>query len=192
MENTQKLILEINKIGEELAKIESPTGLLMQQNRIQELYEKFIYFKVSQENIGRISEKPKEKEIKIEQEKPINKEIPIKVEEKIEEIPAKKIEEEVKTESIIENDIKEKPIHIVESSKNLTNIQLSLNDRIAFITKLFNGESEKCTAAIEAFNKLKTKNDSMVLFNELSAKFDWNGKEEFSDRLKELIDNRFN
>jgi hypothetical protein len=45
-ENFNDLLLEINKLGEELSKIKTETGLLMHQQKIQSVYEKFIFLKL--------------------------------------------------------------------------------------------------------------------------------------------------
>ena len=216
-ENFNDLLLEINKLGEELSKIKTETGLLMHQHKIQSVYEKFIFFKTLQNeklNLSNFRREPgqesfdylnetetqeslteiKPKEIKQEpiQVAEIEPNITFEVEPKINSI--QETEKEKITEIILEKIEEPKKINkiiLAEPKKNLPKIQLTLNDRIAFIAQLF-GEAEKCTAAVEALNHLDNKEDSLKLFSELNEKFNWKNKTEFSDRLKELIENRFN
>lgn len=212
-ENFSDLVLEINKLGEELSKIKTETGLLMHQNKIQSIYEKFIFFKTLQneklnlanfrrepgkesfdylnesEKIENTSEIPQKETIQLVDVEP---NITFETVEKNNSI--QEIEQEIKQELIAERVEEPKKINkiiLAEPKKNLPKIQLTLNDRIAFIAQLF-GEAEKCTAAIEALNHLDNKEDSLKLFYELNEKFNWKNKMEFSDRLKELIENRFN
>ena len=80
--------------------------------------------------------------------------------------------------------------YLPKSSK-LPKLQVDFNDRIAFLHQLFDGDSETMDLVINTLNHLETHADSKDYLKDLVREMDWTDKEEYIDRLKELVKNRF-
>lgn len=80
--------------------------------------------------------------------------------------------------------------YLPKSSK-LPKLQVDFNDRIAFLHQLFDGDSEAMDLVINTLNHLETHADSKDYLKDLVREMDWTDKEEYIDRLKELVKNRF-
>jgi len=72
------------------------------------------------------------------------------------------------------------------------NIQVGLNDRIAFVKHLFDGSQEDFNRVISQLNTFKTEKESKKFINKLvKPDYDWSNKEEFEERLINLIERKF-
>ena len=72
------------------------------------------------------------------------------------------------------------------------NIQVGLNDRIAFVKHLFDGSQEDFNRVISQLNSFKTEKEAKKFVNKLvKPDYDWNSKEEFEERLINLIERKF-
>ena len=72
------------------------------------------------------------------------------------------------------------------------NIQVGLNDRIAFVKHLFDGSQEDFNRVISQLNTFKTEKESKKFINKLvKPDYDWTNKEEFEERLINLIERKF-
>lgn len=72
-------------------------------------------------------------------------------------------------------------------------LHVGLNDKIAFIKHLFNGESEDYDRVISQLNTLNSFEESKEFLQDL-VKPDynnWQGKEEFEERFMQIIENKF-
>ena len=72
--------------------------------------------------------------------------------------------------------------------------KIGLNDKIAFIKHLFNGETEDYNRVLSQLNTITTYNEAKH-FIETIVKPDynnWEGKEEFEERFLEIIEAKFN
>ena len=73
-------------------------------------------------------------------------------------------------------------------------LQIGLNDKLAFIKHLFEGNAEDYDRVVSQINTSKTAEEAKTLILSI-VKPDynnWEGKEEFEKRFLELIENRFN
>ncbi|OYQ47968.1 hypothetical protein CHU92_00885, partial [Flavobacterium cyanobacteriorum] len=80
-----------------------------------------------------------------------------------------------------------------KGSPHLKTINLGLNDRIAFEKNLFGGSGEDLNRVISQLNTLNTFREAQDFINDL-VKPDynnWKGKEEYEERLMELVEKRF-
>lgn len=92
------------------------------------------------------------------------------------------------------------PVKNVGSTKKSLNDQLKkgivigLNDKIAFIKHLFNGESEDYNRVISQINTASSFNDANHLIqNIIKPDYNnWDGKEEFETRFMQIIESKFN
>ena len=72
------------------------------------------------------------------------------------------------------------------------NIQVGLNDRIAFVKHLFNHSQEDFNRVLSQLNTMKTKKEATDFINNMvKPDYDWSGKEEFEERLMGLVERRF-
>jgi hypothetical protein len=72
------------------------------------------------------------------------------------------------------------------------NIQVGLNDRIAFVNQLFDGSQQDFNRVVSQLNSFKTEEEAKNFINEfVKPDYDWSAKEEFEQRLIQLIERKF-
>lgn len=72
-------------------------------------------------------------------------------------------------------------------------IKVGLNDKIAFINKLFEGKAEDFERVLSQLNTSTSKEEAInFIHNIVKPDYNWAGKEEFEERLMQLIENKFN
>jgi hypothetical protein len=131
------------------------------------------------------------------------------VEEKIDvEVPVKKsskkqltLEEEFKDAISVDitADLFRKPEKVTTKTKpslNDTlmqkNIQVGLNDRIAFVKHLFNHSQADFNRVLSQLNSIKNQKEAKQFITKMvKPDYDWTGKEEYEERLMELIERKF-
>ncbi|MBA6156932.1 hypothetical protein H3Z83_10425 [Tenacibaculum sp. S7007] len=85
----------------------------------------------------------------------------------------------------------------VESKKSLNDklqnsIQIGLNDRIAFVKHLFNGDQNDFNRVVSQLNTFKTEKEAKKFINKMiKPDYNWTEKEEYETRLFEIIERRF-
>ncbi len=72
------------------------------------------------------------------------------------------------------------------------NIQIDLNDRIAFVKNLFENSQEDFNRVISQLNTLATEKEALSLLRMIKKEYNWNGKEVYEERLLMLIERKFN
>ncbi len=102
---------------------------------------------------------------------------------------------------LFEKATKENPeVEIIETDKKRSlndtifknNIQVELNDCIAFVKHLFQGSQEDFNRVLSQLNTFKTEKEAKSFINKMiKPDYDWKAKEEYSDRLFELIERKF-
>lgn len=72
-------------------------------------------------------------------------------------------------------------------------LQIGLNDKLAFVKHLFNGNMEDYTRVLSQLNTIETEERSVAFItNMVKPEYDnWEGKEEYETRLMALIERRF-
>ncbi len=162
MKSKEILWQNIQQIAKEISEADFNQSLIL-ENKIQRLYEDFIILKNTKE------------EIKFTENKEVEAQKPDEIHEKI---------------------ITQKP----ETLKNITPkkstkhqlISLNINDKFAFLSQLFNNDSQALNDTIEALNLSENKQDSLLLLKLLKQKYNWNDlHQEYVERLEELIEKRF-
>lgn len=75
----------------------------------------------------------------------------------------------------------------------LTNkLQVGLNDRIAFVKHLFDGSQEDFSRVISQLNTFKTEEEAKdFVYNLVKPDYNWAAKEEYEERLVNLIERKF-
>ena len=72
------------------------------------------------------------------------------------------------------------------------NIQVGLNDRIAFVNQLFDGSQQDFNRVVSQLNSFKTEQEAKNFIDEfVKPDYDWSAKEEFEQRLIQLIERKF-
>lgn len=71
-------------------------------------------------------------------------------------------------------------------------IQIGLNDRIAFVKNLFDGNQEDFNRVISQLNTLKTEKEAKKFINKMvKPDYDWTDKEEMEERFMGIIERKF-
>lgn len=71
-------------------------------------------------------------------------------------------------------------------------IQIDLNDRIAFVKHLFNGNQSDFNRVVSQLNTFKTEEEANFFIKKMvKPEYDWSQKEEYEMRLMEIIERRF-
>ncbi len=88
---------------------------------------------------------------------------------------------------------KEEPRQLSLNDKLVgSSIQVGLNDRIAFVNKLFNFSQSDFNKALTRLNEFKSKDEALKYFQyQVKPNYNWKGKEELEDRLVNLIERKF-
>jgi hypothetical protein len=78
------------------------------------------------------------------------------------------------------------------NDKLKTNIQIGLNDRIAFVKNLFEGSQEDFNRVISQLNTLKTEKEAKKFINKIvKPDYNWSDHEDLENRLTAIIERRF-
>ena len=73
-----------------------------------------------------------------------------------------------------------------------SNMQVGLNDRIAFVKYLFDGSQEDFNRVLSQLNSFKTSEEALTFLNDfVKPDYDWSKKEEFEHRLKNIVERKF-
>lgn len=92
------------------------------------------------------------------------------------------------------NQLKENVVKTLNDVVNSQNIQFGLNDRLAFIKHLFDGNEADFSEGIKALNKIQSGTEAMRFIQErIKPVFNnWEGKEEYEERFVSIIMRKFN
>jgi hypothetical protein len=78
------------------------------------------------------------------------------------------------------------------NDKLKNNIQIGLNDRIAFVKNLFEGSQEDFNRVISQLNTLKTEKEAKKFINKIvKPDYNWSEHEDLENRLLAIIERRF-
>lgn len=106
---------------------------------------------------------------------------------------------ELFTKATKESPVVEEPKEIVEpKSRSLndtifsSNLQVGLNDRIAFVKHLFEGSQEDFNRVLSQLNSFKTEAEAKeFLQGFVKLDYDWSDKEEYESRFMTIIERKF-
>lgn len=72
------------------------------------------------------------------------------------------------------------------------NIQIGLNDRIAFVKNLFGGSQEDFNRVVSQLNTLKTEKEAKKFINKMvKPDYDWSEQEEYEERFMAIVERKF-
>ncbi len=72
------------------------------------------------------------------------------------------------------------------------NLQIDLNDRIAFVKNLFEANQEDFNRVISQLNTMSTEKEALSFIRMIKKDYNWDGKEIYEERLLLLIERKFN
>ncbi|NJB81474.1 hypothetical protein [Wenyingzhuangia aestuarii] len=72
------------------------------------------------------------------------------------------------------------------------NLQIDLNDRIAFVKNLFEGSQEDFNRVISQLNTMTSEKETLSFLKMIKKDYNWDGKEIYEERLLLLIERKFN
>ncbi|WP_457617502.1 hypothetical protein [Lutibacter sp.] len=105
---------------------------------------------------------------------------------------ATKLFERVSKENPIIEEITENSQRTLNDSLFKNNLQIGLNDRIAFVKYLFEGNQEDFNRVLSQLNTFKTESEAKsFIYKLVKPDYDWSEKEELEERLISLIERRF-
>ena len=109
------------------------------------------------------------------------------------------ISADVATE-LFEKATKENPVIEEESDQKRSlndtifknNLQIGLNDRIAFVKHLFDGSQEDFNRVLSQLNSFKTQAEALNFISDfVKPDYDWSTKEDYENRLMDIIERKF-
>ncbi len=72
------------------------------------------------------------------------------------------------------------------------NIQIGLNDRIAFVKNLFDGSQEDFNRVVSQLNSFKTEKEARKFINKMvKPDYKWDDQEEYEARFMEIVQRKF-
>ena len=72
------------------------------------------------------------------------------------------------------------------------NLQIDLNDRIAFVKHLFDDSQEDFNRVVSQLNTMSSEKEALSFLKMVKKEYNWAGKEIYEDRLILLIERKFN
>lgn len=72
------------------------------------------------------------------------------------------------------------------------NLQIDLNDRIAFVKHLFDDSQEDFNRVVSQLNTMSSEKEALSFLKMVKKEYNWTGKEIYEDRLILLIERKFN
>ncbi len=179
------------KVEEEVQEIEEPTIPEPIKNKVEEIEEQPFD---ELENLLFGNDDPAFKEVEFIEEL----KAPVEEEGKEEEVAATNaptLEDELK--DTLPVDVMADLFQKVEPKKTIndhlqTTIQIGLNDRIAFVKHLFDGDQTDFNRVLSQLNTFKTEKEAKNFINKMvKPDYDWSTKEEYETRFFEIIERRF-
>jgi len=100
-------------------------------------------------------------------------------------------EKATKENPVIEEN-RQQSIRSINDTLFKSNLQIGLNDRIAFVKHLFEGSQEDFNRVLSQLNSFKTEKEAKGFLNNLvKPDYNWNDKSEYEQRLVDLIERKF-
>ena len=185
----QDLLQEIKYLCQEIEKIQSFSGLISLESRVHKMYQQFMVLKYLEEHS--LPLESIQETVTISQSTIIEENTPLEtvtietVETPVEEVIATPvIEQPVVKEPVVE------PINY-NSLPTYSRLAIDLNDKIGFVNQLFNKDTDAFNHAMMQLNEAQSLIESEKIIDKLSLQYNWYNKEEFVERLRRIVENRF-
>jgi len=100
--------------------------------------------------------------------------------------------EKATVESPVVNEQPEEKQRSLNDSLFRNNLQIGLNDRIAFVKHLFEGNQEDFNRVLSQLNSFKSESEAKEFINNfVKPDYDWSASEDYEVRLLKLIERKF-
>ncbi len=180
IETKEELVKKVEEIVEKTPVVEVEKKEVIEEVKEEAIFEKSIV----------VEEKIEETLFEIEKEEVV---VEVKEERKI-----LTLEEELKdtvsvdvTADLFQKEEKKTKTSLNDKLKQ-GNIQVGLNDRIAFVKHLFNHSQADFNRVLSQLNTFKTEKEAQNFIKKMvKPDYDWSGKEEYEERLTILVERRF-
>lgn len=216
LEKIENVIEEVEQVEEKIEEnIEEPEAA--EEEIVKHNLEEFVEEESKEEPQEEVVEAPEE-EVEAQEEEVVVAEEPV---EEIEE-PEVEVKEEIQEELVLElvEEPKEEKVEKAAPSleeelqdtiavdvvadlfenapkKSLNDklhgdIQIGLNDRIAFVKNLFDGSQEDFNRVVSQLNTFKTEKEARKFINKMvKPDYNWSEKEEFEERFMAIVERKF-
>ena len=214
----KKIILEIKNIAKEIENSSNLNSSKLKQ-KISKLYDKLVVLEFLEDSIVGIEENSVEEEIleqspnsiidsldlskeetKVEDEITIEPKTIVSTTEDIKEVKEEVVDEEIITDKTISENGLLKSLNDSIDAKKLSlheelkrnSIQIGLNDRIAFVKRLFDGNQQDFHRVLSQINTFSTIDEVNEFIDTMvRPEHNWENHEEFADRFMEIIEVKF-
>lgn len=199
----EELIAEIEAIEEAKDKVEEH----IEEQEVEEIVKHDLQEEADiEEEIAEIEEELKEEPEPnlFESTEEIVEEAVLEVKEEVEAIADEIVEEVSEVTASLEEELKDTiAVDVVADlfeaapKKSLNDklhgdIQIGLNDRIAFVKNLFGGSQEDFNRVVSQLNTLKTHKEAKKFINKMvKPDYDWSDKEELEERFLNIVERKF-
>lgn len=95
------------------------------------------------------------------------------------------------TSELFENATRVNTVKTINDIANKQNLQLDLNDRIAFVKHLFNENKEDFNRVISQLNTMPTEKEAKAFLDMVKKDYNWSDKQEYEERLVQLVERKF-
>jgi hypothetical protein len=131
-----------------------------------------------------------QKEVKKENKRPIEKEVPVETTAAVKDLQDAPVSVAPEIFETTE------PLSYSRKTINDTvikgNLQIGLNDRIAFVKHLFEGSQQDFNRVVSQLNSFKYEKEAIeFVMNMVKLDYDWSGKEAYEERFISLITRKF-
>lgn len=115
-----------------------------------------------------------------------------KREAELEVVPRGDVETRPKEEALETDTATDSKGQSINSKFGSQTLKIGLNDRIAFVKHLFNGEQEDYNRVLSQLNTFADYEEALAFIEQMiKPDYDWDTKEEYEDRFMELVRARF-
>lgn len=189
-EAVEPIVEEVEESEEIVAEeeIEEPAVEEEKTQEIEEEVEEVI------EPIAEVVEEPQEEVIEEEkgEESVAQEDLFSEEEKKEEEKPSLEIELQDTVAIDVVADLFENAPKKSLNDKLHGDIQIGLNDRIAFVKNLFDGSQEDFNRVVSQLNTFKTEKEAKKFINKMvKPDYNWSEKEEFEERFMAIVERKF-
>ena len=181
--------LEASK-EQNLENLDTSESVIHEEEESKESIEKIIEEVKAEEIKEEIIEQPFDEleELMLSEEKPVNDFV------KVEENKTSSLEEELQDTISVDQlaTLFDTPATKSLNDRLAVNIQIGLNDRIAFVKSLFDGSQEDFNRVVSQLNTYATEKEAKKFIHKMvKPDYDWSQQEELEARFIEIVERKF-
>ena len=182
--------LELQESKEEVLVVDQVEKVVVQLEEVEEVNGEFIEEVLIETAVEQVIEQPFEEleELMLSKEELVNDVV------KVEENKTLSLEEELQDTISVDEmaTLFDIPAPKSLNDRLATNIQIGLNDRIAFVKNLFDGSQEDFNRVVSQLNTYATEKEAKKFINKMvKPDYDWSQQEELEARFVEIVERKF-